>query len=185
MKTVLPQEKIQLFWDILEPLLPHAMPKLLHPSPSPPLLQKIDSWCATLGTPEKQDTYDTIRAALLILADDLSPAHSLVQNLHSPLAAAWHAVIHRREADFWNSNYWWRRAASLPWENLGQQVSTLLAPFQHELPALCTPTYSPSAFTDAVERHHDSPHLVPTLLEVQRLEWKSLLLATLHDSSAP
>ena len=129
---------------------------------------------------KQRDTYETLRAALLILADDLETAHEIVQSIDTPSAAAWHAIIHRREGDFWNSNYWWRRAQTLPWPGLVDHLPPLLKPHQSALHALSTPTYSPAAFTDAVERYHKDAGLAATLLEIQRLEWKSLLQATLH-----
>ena len=182
MKTDFPQEKIQIFLDILEPQLASAMPTLLHPSPSPPLFGELDRLVDSFVTSKITDTYKTIRAAMLILADDLSEAHNIVQSIHSSPAAAFHAIIHRREADFWNSNYWWRRAHSLPWPTLPAQLAPLLQAHQSTLSTLCTSTYAPSAFTDAVERHHNDPALTPTLLEIQRLEWKSLLISTLQQS---
>jgi hypothetical protein len=180
MKNALPQQKFQIFLDAVEPQLAPAMPALVHPTPCAPLLPQVDSWLKIIGTAEDNETYKIVRAALLILADDLVSAHGIVQNIDTPYAAAWHAVIHRREADFWNSNYWWRRAQGIRWAGLAEQLVPLLKPHGSSLQDLCAPTYSPAAFTDAVERHHRDPALAPTLAEIQRLEWKSLLEATLQ-----
>ncbi len=180
MKTDFPQDKIQIFLDILEPFIPVAMPALLHPTPSLPLLEQIGRLLESIGTSENTDTYNIIHAALLILADDLHTAHDIVQNIHTPHAAAFHAIIHRREADFWNSNYWWRRAQGIAWPTLPAELAPLLKPHQSTLGTLCTPSYSPSTFTDIVEQHHRNPTLAPTLIHIQRLEWKSLLLTTLR-----
>ena len=181
MKTDFPQDKIQIFLDILEPSLATAMPALLHPSPSLPLLNQMNHLLKSLGTTEIINTYNTIRAALLILADDLSSAHDIVQSIHTPHAAAFHAIIHRREGDFWNSNYWWRRTEGIHWSNLGTQATDLLKANPFDLQSLRTPNWSPAAFTDAVEKHHNSSHLTSILLEIQRLEWRSLLLSTLQQ----
>jgi hypothetical protein len=41
---------------------------------------------------------------------DLDGAHKIVQSLEGiPAADAVHAIIHRRDGDFSNSCYWWRR----------------------------------------------------------------------------
>jgi hypothetical protein len=176
-----PQEKIRVFLDLVEPVVPTAMPALIHPSPFPPLLAQVDGWLKTLGNSTNRDTYDTLRAALLVLGDDLSESHTLVQNISTPFAAAWHAVIHRREGDFWNSKYWWRRASGIDWSDLPAQLGPLFR--QHSaLAGLCNSSYSPAAFTDAVEQHHNSATLAAALVAAQRLEWQSLLQATLVKS---
>jgi hypothetical protein len=37
-----------------------------------------------------------------------------VQDLESnPIAAYLHGIIHRREGDFWNANYWFRQAKKI------------------------------------------------------------------------
>jgi len=49
-------------------------------------------------------------AVNLIEGGDLSSAHQIVQTFEGiPVADTTHAVIHRREGDFANSLYWWRR----------------------------------------------------------------------------
>ena len=65
------------------------------------------------------------RAALLLWNDDLQAAHFIVQNDESADAAFIHAIIHRREGDFSNARYWWRRAAS---SSLFQKVGAALSP---------------------------------------------------------
>lgn len=41
---------------------------------------------------------------------DLDTAHKIAQNQEGdPLADSIHAIIHRREGDYSNSLYWWRR----------------------------------------------------------------------------
>ncbi len=48
-----------------------------------------------------------VRGALHLLNDDLDAAHNLVQTDEgTPLSDLVHAVLHRREGDFWNSKWW-------------------------------------------------------------------------------
>jgi hypothetical protein len=41
---------------------------------------------------------------------DWERAHAIVQREHSPVAAAIHAYLHRKEGDLANADYWYRRA---------------------------------------------------------------------------
>ena len=49
-------------------------------------------------------------------AGNLEGAHAIIQELEGiPAADTLHAIIHRRDGDFLNSCYWWRRVdADLP-----------------------------------------------------------------------
>src|SRR5262249_40608970 len=67
-------------------------------------------------------------AGLWIRFDFLDESHTLSQEIETPTGSFWHAIMHRREGDFGNSKYWWRRVGKHP--------------------AL---TDDPFAFTDAVE----------------------------------
>jgi len=51
-----------------------------------------------------------LEAAVWLYLDELERAHDVCQSMDDPLGAALHAVVHRREGDFWNALYWYRRA---------------------------------------------------------------------------
>ncbi len=54
---------------------------------------------------------DLSRAVTLALAGDWDGAHEIAQRDESDPLACWlHAVLHKIEADDWNSRYWYRRA---------------------------------------------------------------------------
>ena len=55
-----------------------------------------------------------LQATLWLYVDDLDRAHELVQDLHSPTGSLLHAVMHRREGDFSNAMYWYRKAGHHP-----------------------------------------------------------------------
>ena len=64
-------------------------------------------------------------AAANIFLNDLGTAHDLIQDLEGDPAAAYlHGLIHRREGDFWNANYWFRQAQSIS-EMLGIDAESL------------------------------------------------------------
>jgi hypothetical protein len=53
---------------------------------------------------------DDLLRALDLIPRDFPAAHRIAQQYEGePLADALHAIIHRREGDFSNSLFWWRR----------------------------------------------------------------------------
>lgn len=110
----------------------------------------------------------TLEAGLWLYVDDLEHSHNVSQNLHRPSGSFWHAIMHRREGDFSNSHYWYRKIGQHPVLRKvdsgggGGGAGTAVG------------GYEPHDFVDRVERatqqHSDSPELVA----MQRLEWVSL-----------
>jgi hypothetical protein len=54
-----------------------------------------------------------IRGAILYALDELDTAHQIFQDDPSELGSYWHGMMHRREGDFDNARYWFRRAGRL------------------------------------------------------------------------
>jgi hypothetical protein len=54
-----------------------------------------------------------IRAGLLYAYDAIAESHRIVQDITSDEASYWHGMMHRREGDFENARYWFRRTGSL------------------------------------------------------------------------
>ncbi|MCG8648510.1 MAG: hypothetical protein MI861_01680 [Pirellulales bacterium] len=48
-------------------------------------------------------------SGLWLLAGDLERSHSLSQEIHNAEGSFWHGIMHRREGDFGNAKYWFRR----------------------------------------------------------------------------
>src|SRR5688500_4990238 len=48
-------------------------------------------------------------AGLWLYHDFLDESHAISQDLHTVEGSYWHAIMHRREPDAWNSKYWFRR----------------------------------------------------------------------------
>ena len=55
-----------------------------------------------------------VRGALLFAVDALDAAHKIFQDEPGNLGSYWHGMMHRREGDFDNARYWFRRAGRLP-----------------------------------------------------------------------
>jgi len=62
----------------------------------------------------KPREFALVRGGLLYALDDLEGCHRVFQDAHSDLGSYWHGMMHRREGDFDNARYWFRRAGSLP-----------------------------------------------------------------------
>ncbi len=91
-------------------------------------------------------------AGLWLRFDFLDESHKISQGIETPTGSFWHAIMHRREGDFANSKYWWRR--------VGKHPALIGDPF---------------AFVDAVEACVIRGQGDAATLEVlQEREWRSL-----------
>jgi hypothetical protein len=102
-----------------------------------------------------------VGAAGNIFVNDLGMAHDQVQSLEGNETAAYlHGIIHRREGDFENANYWFRQAKSLA----------------------LTLGVDPHALTNEVEQSTDlSGELRTRLVD----EWKSLVSFIIQELGNP
>jgi hypothetical protein len=62
----------------------------------------------------KPAIFALVRGGLLYALDDLDGCHALFQDAPGDLGSYWHGMMHRREGDFDNARYWFRRAGTLP-----------------------------------------------------------------------
>jgi len=117
----------------------------------------IEAACAELTLP--------CQAGLWLAFDFFEESHAISQELHTPEGSAWHAILHRREPDAWNSKYWWRRVGPHP----------VLEQLRQESVALGYDYTTPEAFVDFCERVRGSGSAEEQLArQVQRLEWQLL-----------
>ena len=121
-----------------------------------------------VASPAVRDRPDLI-AGLWLYVDELDKAHVASQELETPTGSYWHAIVHRREADFDNARYWFRRVAKHPAMDLidltggGAGSGTAVA------------AYDPVALVNQVERAHERGDLSnPALISGQNKEWKAL-----------
>ena len=54
-----------------------------------------------------------IRGGLYYAVDAIHEAHAVFQEASGDLGSYWHGMMHRREGDFENARYWFRRAGTL------------------------------------------------------------------------
>src|SRR5262245_18932256 len=48
-------------------------------------------------------------AGLWLYHDFLRESHAISQEIHTPSGSFWHGILHRREGDYDNAKYWFRR----------------------------------------------------------------------------
>src|SRR5205807_5918516 len=53
-------------------------------------------------------------AGLWLLHNYLDESHKISQEIDTPTGSYWHGLMHRREPDFSNSKYWFRRVGRHP-----------------------------------------------------------------------
>lgn len=104
-------DRIFLQPDLLQSLAPSQ--PLNYDLPS--RIQKADEATLLGGLIVKDSAAaEMVRGGLLYAVDALDPAHRIFQEQKSDLGSYWHGMMHRREADFDNARYWFRRAGRLP-----------------------------------------------------------------------
>jgi hypothetical protein len=127
-------------------------------------------------------------AGLWLWHDHLDESHAISQNLPTPTGSLWHAIMHRREGDFWNSKYWYARCrhhpalAEIPVhaESVIQQLPGL-----REVERLTRSGWDADGFVDLVESVYQTPadprHAAAVRL--QQIEWQVLFDHCLHAAS--
>jgi hypothetical protein len=93
---------------------------------------------------------DACRAGLWLYHNFLDESHQISQDLHTPTGSYWHALMHRREPDFSNAAYWFRRVGSHPvFEALCRDAAKLAADAPPAAGFLHTQSaWDPFAFVD-------------------------------------
>lgn len=105
------------------------------------------------------------RAGLWLYHDFLDESHTISQDIADSTGSFWHAIMHRREPDAWNSKYWWNRVGSHP----------VLKQLVEQAPAVGYTFTTPAVFVDFCEKVRDTGTPAEDLARrVQLLEWQLL-----------
>lgn len=104
-------------------------------------------------------------AGLWLYHDALDESHAISQEMETAEGRLWHAVMHRREPDAFNSKYWFRRVGSHP----------VISRLAEQAPELGYPYTNPLDFVDFCELVRGAGTPDEGLAKrVQVLEWRLL-----------
>ena len=95
-------------------------------------------------------------AGVWLLHDFLDESHTISRGIETPSGSFWHAIMHRREGDFGNSKYWFRRVGRHP---VLQEIAD---------------DFDPMAFVDECEAAVKGRGDRERCLDVQQREWEVL-----------
>jgi hypothetical protein len=171
-----------LFHD-LKALLQTEEPAHLGPQPRPSALaipeldRRLDT--ALRDSQLTPAIKDLLRALIYLWHDHLDASHSLAQDIENADGSLIHGIMHRREPDYSNAKYWFRRVGSHPsFLALALRAGELLEKrSETDLHSRLVPNkmWDPFAFVDAVEDAAEFRSKVPLLQEIQKMEFECLL----------
>jgi hypothetical protein len=126
-----------------------------------------------------EDMAQACLAGLWLLHDYLDESHTISQSIETPTGSYWHGIMHRREPDFGNAKYWFRRVGRHPvFEPLGAAARELVeqAPADRATAFLSEQSsWDPFRFVDLCEQALLGRATSGALCrQIQRCEWELL-----------
>lgn len=116
------------------------------------------------------------RAGLWLAYNFLDEAHTISQDLETAEGSCWHALMHRREPDYSNSKYWFRRVGRHPiYGQIPEEIARRLLPVPVQASFLVEREWDAMAFVDLCERSAEEARPCHELCrQVQKIEWELL-----------
>ncbi|GEM_PF-208883 len=150
-----------------------------------------DAGTEATGARQRSEAARALKAAFHLWNDHLQAAHDLVAHASDPTSFALHGVMHRREGDYDNAKYWFRRTGGHPaFHGLQARAAAILerrrredrwrgGPVASALETLANQgAWNPYLFVDAVamqERRIGGEETRAALEEVQHEELMALI----------
>jgi hypothetical protein len=172
----------------------HALQELLHTPELPDLgpgprtgrtdLAALDATLqkALKDASVSEKNRELLRSTIYLWHDYLDASHTISQSMENADGSYLHGIMHRREPDYWNSKYWFRRVGQHPcFDQLASEVEKVLSAKGNKALAsklLPKGKWDPFAFVDECERVAALPKTEPqveTLREIQAIEFRVLL----------
>jgi hypothetical protein len=116
-------------------------------------------------------------AGLWLYHDFLDESHRLSQEIETPSGSFWHGVMHRREGDYENAKYWFRRVGKHPaYGELGEAVRRAAADAPSEARRFADGgAWDPYAFVDLCRAAcNGRSELESWCRRLQADEWRTL-----------
>ncbi|MFK8114842.1 MAG: hypothetical protein AB8B91_21755 [Rubripirellula sp.] len=101
-------------------------------------------------------------SGLWLAAGELDRSHDISQSIDAAEGSFWHGIMHRREGDFGNAKYWFRRVGEHP---VFAQVADLASDDYAD----------PFDFVDACSRARQGSDAYENCKLTQWLEWQALM----------
>ncbi len=126
-----------------------------------------------------RDMAACVTSAVWLVHDFLDESHTISQGVDTTSGSFWHGIMHRREGDFSNAKYWFRRVGRHPvCDGLALRAAGLIETAAAGGDAgrvVAGGGWDPFAFVDlcaAAQRGHDD--LADLCLNMQQSEWELL-----------
>lgn len=150
----------------------------------PKWLEQAITNCDLPGAASSVDV-DALRAGLLQVHDQLDHSHQFSQSIEGEGRNAagdyWHAIMHRREPDYGNSKYWFRRVGEHP---IFPELASIAFPLFDQCDDLSATQWKsritgngwdPMAFVDLCQ-HVARDELSPLGVTAREVQWLEMLL---------
>lgn len=115
-------------------------------------------------------------AGLWLFHDYLEESHGLSQEIETSTGSYWHGLMHRREPNYANAKYWFRKVGAHPifdsLKSAAEQIISSKLPFSGQFLASQT-AWDPFDFIDLCERAAGSDLEILEMLcrQIQQKEW--------------